>query len=299
MTSRIKIALCQFGVRDTLSHQEMEDQLREQCEHALEDSPDIVVFPEYVTINLMAMAGPKMVEKDRRQVLRRYIAPFTPTYLALFSHLARQSGAVIAGGSHWTLDESGEKAFNVGYLFLPDGRIERQKKNHVYPAEVDFGTAPFAGLSVFETPKARVGLMICYDAEFPETARHLMLAGAQILICPTATNAERGFYRVRRCCAARAVENQIFVAACHSAGALTVPIDKPFTAYGRSAILSPIDDQTGVNDGVIAEAPDGDKETVVTVEVDLEVLERSRKYSEATILKDRQPETYQRNYRLF
>jgi len=126
-----------------------------------------------------------------------------------------------------------------------------------------------------------------------------MLKGAQILLCPTGTNTERGFYRVRRCCAARAVENQIYVVECHSVGALTLPIDKPFTAYGRSAILSPIDDQTQVNNGIIVEAPDGDREAVVAAEVDLEVLERSRQSSEATLLKDRRPETYKKNYQLF
>jgi predicted amidohydrolase len=299
MTSRVRIALCQFGVRNSLSYKEMEDHLREQCEIALKHHPDIIVFPEYVTFNLFAMAGSKLTEKDRHHALVRYVAPFTAAYESTFSDLARRAGTVIAGGSHWTLDEKGDKGFNMAYLFRPDGRIETQKKNHLYPGEVDFGTVPSDGLSVFETPKARVGLMTCYDAEFPETARHLMLKGAQILLCPTATNTERGFYRVRRCCAARAVENQVYVVECHSVGSLTVPIDRPFTAYGRSAILSPIDDQTQVNNGIIVEAEDGVKEVVIVGEVDLDVLDRSRKSSEATILKDRRPQMYKKNYQLF
>jgi predicted amidohydrolase len=299
MASRVRIALSQFGVRDTLSYQEMEDHLREQCEVALKHRPDIIVFPEYVTFNLFAMAGSMLMEKDRHQALVQYISPFTTAYESIFSALARRNGTVIAGGSHWTLDEKKDKGFNMAYLFLPDGRIEIQKKNHLYPGEVDFGTAPFDGLSVFETPVAKVGLMTCYDAEFPETARHLMHKGAQILLCPTATNTERGFYRVRRCCAARAIENQVYVVECHSVGSLTVPIDKPFTAYGRSAILSPIDDQTQVNNGIIVEAPDGDREAVVVAEVDLDVLDRSRQFSEATLLKDRRSEMYKKNYQLF
>jgi len=299
MTSRVRIALCQFGVRNTLSYREMEDQLKGYCEQALKQSPDIIIFPEYVTFNLLAMAGPILQEKDRQQALVRYVAPFTTTYLSIFSRIAREKGVVIAGGTHWTLDEKRGSGFNIGYLFLPDGRVEMQKKNHLYPGEVEFGTTPFDKLSVFDTPKGRLGLMICYDAEFPETARHLTQKGAQILLCPAGTNTVRGFYRVRRCCAARAVENQVYVAECHSVGALTVPVDKPFTAYGRSAILCPIDDQTQFDNGIIAEAPAADQEAVVSAEVDLETLERSRQSSEATILKDRRPEAYKKNYQLF
>ena len=70
MTSRVRIALCQFGVRNTLSYREMEDQLKGYCEQALKQSPDIIVFPEYVTFNLLAMAGPILQEKDRQQALR-------------------------------------------------------------------------------------------------------------------------------------------------------------------------------------------------------------------------------------
>jgi len=87
--------------------------------------------------------------------------------------------------------------------------------------------------------------------------------------------------------AARAVENQIYVAECHQVGALSVPLDQPFTGFGRSAILCPIDDQTMVDDGIMVEAQEGEDESVIVGEVDLELLHRSRNSSEATILKDR------------
>jgi len=80
---------------------------------------------------------------------------------------------------------------------------------------------------------------------------------------------------------------------------LSVPVDQPFTGFGRSAILCPIDEQTMADDGVMAEAADGEKETVIVGEIDLEVLDRSRTISEATVLKDRRGETYQKSYHLF
>lgn len=104
---------------------------------------------------------------------------------------------------------------------------------------------------------------------------------------------------MRRCCAARAVENQIYVAECHHVGSLSVPVDQVFTGFGRSAILCPIDDQTMVDDGIMVEAKDGEKETVIVDEVDLEVLYRSRAVSEATVLKDRREKTYEKYYHLF
>lgn len=293
---KVKIALCQFGLRNAKSFAEFENHLREQCHIAIDNGPDIILFPELVTFNLLAMAGPGLRYEKLNQAVVEYVAAFTSTYEEIFSDFARQSGAVIIGGSHWTLDSQDGKGYNTAYLFFPDGRIERQKKNHIVPKEEDYGTVRFDGLSIFETPKAKIGVMICYDSEFPEVARHFMLNGAQILLCPSATYAERGFYRVRRCCAARAVENQVYVAECHSVGSLTVPIDTPLTAFGQSAILCPIDDQTNVSNGIVIEAESGREEMVVVGEVDLEVLEHSRESSEAPILKDLRPEMYKKYY---
>jgi len=297
--SKIKIALCQFELKDMNSYQELEDQIIQQCGRAISDGPDIIVFPEFLTIGLLAMSGPNLMYDDLGRAMVQSVASFTPRYEALFSELAGKNDVLIVGGSHWSIDEEDGKGYNSAYLFFPDGRIARQKKNHLFPGETDWGTVTSDGLAVFDTRKARLGLMTCYDSEFPEVARHLMLEGAEILLCPSATYTQRGFYRVRRCCAARAVENQIFVAECHHVGALTVPVDQPFTGFGRSAILCPIDDQIMVDDGIMVEADDGEKGAVIVGEVDFEVLHRSRTVSEATILKDRRGQTYRKVYHLF
>ena len=296
--SKVKIALCQFGLRDTYSFKEMENHLKEQCEIALSKGPDIILFPEFVNFGLLAMAGSGLFYKGLHSAMVDYLAAFTSVYEALFSEIAKKDGVVIVGGSHWTMEDKGGSGFNTAHIFFPDGRIKRQKKNHLFPGEADWGTAAFDGLDIFEIAKVKVGLMTCYDAEFPEVARHFMLNGAELLLCPSATYTERGFYRVRHCCAARAVENQIYVAECHQAGALSVPTDQPFTCFGRSCILCPIDDQTMVNNGVLVEAEEGDKEIIVVGEIDIEALKRSRQSSEATILKDRRPETYKKHYRM-
>ncbi len=255
---KLKIAMCQFGLREAKSHDEMAAHLKCLCETALAAGPDLVLFPELTTIGLLSMAGPKLTYSELGKAFQEYISPFTPIYESLFSELARRSGATIVGGSHWVQNRRDEPGYNTAHMFFPSGRIERQQKNHLFPGE-----------------------------------------GAGILLCPSATYTERGYYRIRRCCASRAVENQIVVVECHQVGSMTIPVDRPFTCYGRSAILCPIDEQTGVVDGVVVEADSGESEMVVFGEVDLDVLEKSRRCSEATILLDRRPETYQRHYRLF
>lgn len=296
--SKIRIALCQFGLRDTYSFQDMENHIREQCEIAISKGIDIVLFPEYVTLGLLAMAGPDLAYKDLKRAMVDFLAAFTPAYEALFAELAQSNGVTIVGGSHWIMEGEEGPAFNAAHIFFPDGRIEKQKKNHLFPGEKDWGTSTYDRLEVFQTPKVKMGIMTCYDAEFPEVARHFMLNGAELILCPSATYTERGFYRVRNCCLARAVENQIYVAECHDAGALSVPIDLPFTGFGKSCISGPVDDRTMVNNGILVEAKVGDKELVLVGEIDLDILHQSRELSEATILKDRRPEIYKEHYTL-
>ena len=73
-------------------------------------------------------------------------------------------------------------------------------------------------LNVFDIPGARVGILICYDSEFPLLARQLTEAGASILLVPSCTDTDAGYHRVRLSCRARALEQQCFVLQAHTAG---------------------------------------------------------------------------------
>lgn len=72
----------------------------------------------------------------------------------------------------------------------------------------EFGIAPGDGLRVFDTALGRIGILVCYDAEFPLIARAMVEAGAEILLVPASTETERGYWRVRIGAQARALENQ-------------------------------------------------------------------------------------------
>jgi len=295
----LRVALCQFQLRDTWSYDELEAHLNDQFAKAWTGRPDLVVFPEFVTFGLLAMAGSGLRYEELEKPMREIIAGFTPRYETIFSGLAKAHQVAIVGGSHWVCPSSQGPGFNTAHLFYPDGRIVRQRKNHLFPGEVDWGTASSDELSVFDLLGTQAGLVTCYDSEFPEVGRHLMLNGAQLFITPAATYTRRGYHRVNRCCAARAVENQVYVLECHSVGELSVPVDRPFTAYGRSAVMGPIDDILQVDDGIISCATDGETETVVFADLYPALLEKCRTISEATVLKDRNPARYRSNYNLF
>lgn len=124
--------------------------------------------------------------------------------------------------------------------------------------------------------------------EFPEVARTYVLKGAEIIFCPSYTVGEHGFWRVRHCCQARAIENQVYVT--HSCLVGNPPL-KGMEGWGKSSILSPCEDPWNPN-GVIAEVNENE-EMMITGELDLGLLYKKRRRGAAPILKDRRPDLYE------
>jgi len=132
--------------------------------------------------------------------------------------LARRSGLAIGYGFA-ERDPASGRIFNTAQVFGPDGaRLARYRKTHLFGAAE---RAAYTAGECFETPfefaGLRLGLLICYDIEFPEPARSLMLDGADVLLVPTALTDEYGAVP-RILVPARCVENQIHVAYCNHAG---------------------------------------------------------------------------------
>lgn len=101
---------------------------------------------------------------------------------------------------------------NTAYYFTPNGNVFEQDKIHRTRWEREkWNTDAGDKLHLFETPFGKIAILICYDIEFPELARMVCEAGADILMVPSCTDDRQGFLRVRYCCHARAIENQVFV----------------------------------------------------------------------------------------
>lgn len=95
-------------------------------------------------------------------------------------------------------------------------------------------------------------MLICYDVEFPEAARHLADAGAEIIFVPFCTDNRQGYLRVRYCAQARAIENQVYIALTGNVGNLP-DVANMDIQYGQAAVLTP-SDFAFARDGIAAEA---------------------------------------------
>jgi branched-chain amino acid transport system permease protein len=117
----------------------------------------------------------------------------------------------IIGGSHPTRMPDGD-IHNVAYVCLRDGSIHAQEKIHPTPNEAYWWNIKGGdSIDAIPTDCGPIGVLICYDAEFPELARRLVDEGARIIFVPFCTDSRQGYMRVRYCSQARAIENQCFV----------------------------------------------------------------------------------------
>ena len=127
-------------------------------------------------------------------------------------------------------------------------------------------------VSTFITLIRKIAILVCYDVEFPEAARVLAEAGAQIIFVPSCTDERQGYCRVRYCAQARASENQIYVAMAGTVGNLP-QVPCMATHYGQAAILTPWD-YFFARDGIAAEGT-VNQEQMVIADVDLQSLRRT------------------------
>src|SRR5690606_17818098 len=90
--------------------------------------------------------------------------------------------------------------------------VYTQDKMHITTVERRYyDCQPGDKLKVFDTPLGRIGIVVCYDVEFPELVRLLTMQGIDVLFVPFATDERKSYHRVRHCAAARCIENIIYV----------------------------------------------------------------------------------------
>jgi predicted amidohydrolase len=208
------------------------------------------------------------------QAVRRLAEPVDGPSAQAVARVARDAGVAVLYG--WPELDRGS-VFNAAALVDRDGqRLAAYRKTHLY-GEVD--TAAFrpggGGFTTVALDDVRVGLLICYDVEFPEPVRALALAGADLVVVPTALMVPYDVV-ARTLVPARAFENQVYVAYANRTGAET-----SLEYCGLSCVISP--------DGTeLARAGAG--EQVVYADLDLATLRASR--AENNHLHDRRPELY-------
>jgi predicted amidohydrolase len=184
---------------------------------------DLLVFPE------LATSGYDF--RDAAEAARD-AEPFAKgeTAALLMKLTASHRMTIVTGYPEWTEDG----LYNSCMLALPDGTFRNYRKIHLFSREKLFFRPGDAPPPVIETPAGRVGLMICFDWIFPETARLLALNGAQIIAHPS--NLILQF--CQRAMYARAVENRVFIVTANRIGTET-NAGRTLRFTGASQILDP------------------------------------------------------------
>ncbi len=185
-------------------------------------------------------------------------------------------------------DEGGLR--NASFLCRRDGTWDAQYKLHITPDEVHYwGLQGGSRLLCFDTDAGKIGILVCYDVEFPELPRLLAEQGMEILLVPYWTDTKNAYLRVRRCAQARAIENECYVVISGSVGNLP-QVENMDIQYSQSAVFSP-SDFAFAHDAIVAEATPN-TEMPLIVDLDLDKLRQLRVRGSVRNLADRRRDLY-------
>ncbi len=277
---RIRVATLQYYIRPVRAFEEFEDQVISLVDTAADYKCQMVVFPEYFTIQLLTLGD---IRRPMPEQVRS-LANQTERYVEVFEKLAKRTGLYIVAGSIPAVSGDDQAVRNVSYVFGPSGEHAIQTKLHMTRFEAEeWFIKPGGTLRLFETSFGLMAVAICYDVEFPEIAREAARRGANILVVPSCTDERQGFLRVRYCAHARAIENQMYVI--HSSTVGSIPMVPAVSLnYGQASILTPSDFAFS-RDGILAEG-NPNQEMMVIGELDLNIIENSRAAGTVLPLRD-------------
>ncbi len=266
--SRVRVAALQYFIRPISSFEDFAAQVTGLIETAADYDCELVVFPEYFSLQLLTLGD----IKRPLPVQLRSLASQREAVIELMSGLAQQYKLYVVAGTVPEVDAS-DTLRNVCPVLGPGGTRGAQAKLHMTRFEVEWGVAPGSRLAVFETSMGRMAVAICYDVEFPEVARAAARLGAHILVVPSCTDDRQGFLRVRYCAMARAIENHMYVIQASTVGSLP-SIPAVSLNHGQAAIFTP-SDFAFARDGILAEGIPN-QETMVIAELNLETISDGR-----------------------
>lgn len=245
---------------------------------------DFALFPELFIAPLMADYN-HLSEAEAIRELARHSDPIRKR----FQEFAISYNINIITGSMPYL-ESGN-LYNVGFLCKRDGTSEMYTKIHITPNEVvHWGMKGGSQFKTFDTDCGKIGILICYDVEFPEISRLLADEGMNILFVPFLTDTQNGYTRVKHCSQARAIENECYVAIAGCVGNLP-KVNNMDIQYAQSSVFTPSDFAFPSN-GIKAEATPNTEMTLI-VDVDLNLLKELHEHGSVKTLKDRRTDLYE------
>ena len=236
--------------------------LRCRTSAAAEAGACLVIFPE------MFLTGYNIGEE-----VFKLAEPVEGPSAAAVAKIARDCGVSILYGYP---ERSGNRIFNSAKLIHPTGGgMASYRKAHLYGSEEQRLFTPGDSMVLVTLDGLRIGILICYDVEFPEAVRALALAGAELIAAPTALIQPYEFV-ARTIVPARAFENQIYVAYAGLCG-----IEGSLGFCGLSCIVGP--------DGQDLARADTSP-ALLLADIDLSAISKGRKSN--PYLSGRRPEVY-------
>ena len=280
----VRLGLVQWQMRPYNDLEELMHQVEFFVDAVSSYRSDFALFPEFFNAPLMAKYN-HLAEPDAIRELAKY----TSTIVQRFAQLSISYNINIISGSMPELVD--DALLNVGYLCKRDGTVERYEKIHVTPDEAKvWGMQGGNKLQTFNTDCGKIGILICYDSEFPELARLLADEGMDILFVPFLTDTQNGYSRVRNCSQARAIENECYVAIAGCVGNLP-NVHNMDIQFAQSMVFTPCDFQFPTN-GIKAEATQN-TEMILIADVDLDLLRELNRFGSVRNLNDRRKDIFE------
>ena len=278
-----RVGCIQWQMRYFQSVEELLQQVEDFIDSLSDYKCDIAVLPEFFNIPLMGLSHDKTTIDAVWE-----LANHSPQLLTAISELSVSYNINIIAGSLPIIE--GNELYNVAYLCRRDGTIDSQYKLHPTPWEKkELIMQGGDELKAFDTDFGRIGILICYDVEFPELSRMLAEQEIQILFVPFWTDTKNGYLRVRRCAQARAIENECYVAITGSVGNLP-KVDNVDIQYAQTAVFSP-SDFAFPHDAIVSETTPNTEMTLI-VDLDFNKLMELRNEGSVRNYLDRRRDLY-------
>ncbi len=279
----VRVGAVQWQMRPASSFEDLKVQLRYFVDILSSYAADFVLLPEYFNAALMAQFHPKSDAEAMRM-----LADFTEPMREYLLTLAVEYNTNIVAGS--LPEYRDNNLYAVAYLCRRDGTWDSQYKLHPTPDEErEWALNGGSQLKAFDTDIGKIGILICYDVQFPELSRLLAEKGVKILFVPCLTDTKSGYLRVRRCAQARAIENECYVVLTGSIGNMP-NIAYMDIHYSQSAIFTPADFPFP-HDAVKAEATPN-TETTLIADLDLALLKELHMNGAVRNLRNRRLDLY-------
>jgi len=230
---------------------------------------DLLVLPELFN------TGYQFRSLDEARALAEAV-PDGPTTRFLVDWASGQKMAIVAG----LAEREGEILYNSAVIVGPDGYIGKFRKAHIFDTEQEFfqpGNLPF---TVFDAGGARVGIMICFDWRFPETARTLALAGAEIIAHPS----NLVLPHCPQAMITRCLENRVYAVTADRVGSEQRLPDETLTFVGQSQVVDP--------DGNVLIRASLEGEEAHVVEIDLSRARNKKINDHNDLFADRREDLY-------